>query len=99
MLARTAVVNSSQTRTRATMLALTSHYWATNAKHPRHAPRPPAPGGLAGRPQTAGRVPGARRTRGRTGDGPRVGLLAGTGAWGAGSRGKPPRLAHPPPPP
>jgi hypothetical protein len=41
-LARTTVVNSSQTRTRATMLALTSHYLATNAKHPRHAPGSPA---------------------------------------------------------
>ena len=38
-LARTTAVNSSQIRTRATMLALTSHYSATNAKHPRHAPR------------------------------------------------------------
>ena len=37
-LARTTVVSSSQTRTRATMLALTSHYSATNTKHPRHAP-------------------------------------------------------------
>jgi hypothetical protein len=37
-LARTTVVNSSQTRTRGTMLALTSHYTATNMKHPRHAP-------------------------------------------------------------
>ena len=40
-LAGTTVVNSSQTRTRATMLALTSHYSATNAKHPRHAPSSP----------------------------------------------------------
>ena len=37
-LARITVVTSLQTRTRATMLALTSHYSATNAKHPRHAP-------------------------------------------------------------
>jgi hypothetical protein len=41
-LARTTVVSSSQTRTRATMLALTSHYSATNTKHPRHAPSSPA---------------------------------------------------------
>jgi hypothetical protein len=37
-LAGITVVSSPQTRTRATMLALTSHYSATNAKHPRHAP-------------------------------------------------------------
>jgi hypothetical protein len=37
-LASTTVVNSSQRRTCATMLALTSHYMATNAKHPRYAP-------------------------------------------------------------
>jgi hypothetical protein len=37
-LASTIVINSSQRRTCATMLALTSHYMATNAKHPRHAP-------------------------------------------------------------
>ena len=37
-LARTTVINSSQRRTCATMLALTSHYMATNAKHPRYAP-------------------------------------------------------------
>ena len=37
-LAGTAVVNPSQTRACATMLALTSHFTATNAKHPRHAP-------------------------------------------------------------
>jgi|SRR5271165_2370985 len=41
-LARTTVASSSQTRTRATMLALTSHYSATNTKHPRHAPSSPA---------------------------------------------------------
>ena len=38
-LVRTTVINSSQRRTCATMLALTSHYMATNAKHPRYAPR------------------------------------------------------------
>jgi len=37
-LASTTVINSSQRRTCATMLALTSHYMATNAKHPRYAP-------------------------------------------------------------
>src|SRR5436189_6214976 len=37
-LARTTVINSSQRRTCATMLTLTSHYMATNAKHPRYAP-------------------------------------------------------------
>src|SRR6266700_4093721 len=41
-LTSTTVIKSSQTRTCATMLALTSHYLATNAKHPRYAPRPPA---------------------------------------------------------
>jgi len=38
-LVRTTVINSSQRRTCATMLALTSHYMATNAKHPRYARR------------------------------------------------------------
>ena len=63
-LARITVVSSSQTRTRATMLALTSHYSATNAKHPRHAALP-ARRGLAGglgwlsRRRRAGRRPGA----------------------------------------
>ena len=37
-LVRTTVINSSQRRTCATMLTLTSHYMATNAKHPRYAP-------------------------------------------------------------
>jgi hypothetical protein len=37
-LASTTVINSSQRRTCATMLTLTSHYMATNAKHPRYAP-------------------------------------------------------------
>jgi hypothetical protein len=37
-LAGTTVINSSQRRTCATMLALTSHYMATNTKHPRYAP-------------------------------------------------------------
>ena len=37
-LARTTVVISLRIRTRATMLALTSNYSATNTKHPRHAP-------------------------------------------------------------
>ena len=37
-LVRTTVTNSSQRRTCATMLTLTSHYMATNAKHPRYAP-------------------------------------------------------------
>src|SRR5215468_12688655 len=32
------VIKSSQRRTCGTMLALTSHYTATNAKHPRYAP-------------------------------------------------------------
>jgi hypothetical protein len=41
-LVRTTVINSSQRRTCATMLTLTSHYLATNAKHPRYAPRSPA---------------------------------------------------------
>jgi hypothetical protein len=37
-LTQTTAANSSQTRTRATMLTLTSHYSATKTKHPRHAP-------------------------------------------------------------
>ena len=37
-LAHTRAINPSQIGTCATMLALTSHYTATNAKHPRHAP-------------------------------------------------------------
>jgi hypothetical protein len=37
-LACTTVISSSQGRTCGTMLALTSHYMATNAKHPRYAP-------------------------------------------------------------
>ena len=37
-LVRITVINSSQRRTCATMLTLTSHYMATNAKHPRYAP-------------------------------------------------------------
>ena len=37
-LVSTTVINSSQKRTCATMLTLTSHYMATNAKHPRYAP-------------------------------------------------------------
>jgi hypothetical protein len=39
---RTMVITSSRTRTCATMLTLTSHYMATNVKHPRHAPCSPA---------------------------------------------------------
>ena len=58
-LARTTVINSSQRRTCATMLALTSHYMATNAKHPRYAP------GLVARLATqrnrASVLPGARK--------------------------------------
>ena len=38
----TTMISSSQTRTCPTMLALTSHYSATNAKHPRYAPGPRA---------------------------------------------------------
>jgi hypothetical protein len=38
----TMVISSSQRRTCATMLTLTSHYMATNAKHPRYAPTSPA---------------------------------------------------------
>jgi hypothetical protein len=49
----TTVFNSSQRRTCATMLALTSHYMATNAKHPRYAPGLPA--GLATRCNRRGR--------------------------------------------
>jgi hypothetical protein len=36
----TTVISSSRRRTCATMLALTSHYTATNAKHPRYAADP-----------------------------------------------------------
>ena len=52
-LVRTTVINSSQRRTCATMLALTSHYMATNAKHPRYARR--SPGGPATRCDRRGR--------------------------------------------
>jgi hypothetical protein len=38
-LVETIVISSSQRRTCATMLTLTSHYTATNAKHPRYARR------------------------------------------------------------
>lgn len=37
-LVRITVIRSSQKRTCASMLTLTSHYMATNAKHPRYAP-------------------------------------------------------------
>lgn len=40
-LAHTGAINPSQTGTCATMLALTSHFTATNAKHPRYAPCSP----------------------------------------------------------
>src|SRR5271165_7323057 len=82
-LARTTVASSSQTRTRATMLALTSHYSATNTKHPRHAPaharaRLPGLGGNTDRPALCGpRTPEAGRgwetDPGGLGGGPRAG--------------------------
>ena len=60
-LTSTTVIKSSQARTCATMLALTSHYLATNAKHPRYAPGPPAPlAEPAVIAAVAGRLPGAR---------------------------------------
>ena len=52
-LASTTVINSSQRRTCATMLTLTSHYMATNAKHPRYARR--SPGGATTRCDHRGR--------------------------------------------
>lgn len=49
-----AVINSSHTSTRATMLTLTSHYTATNAKHHRYAP--PVSGGRRRRRRPLARV-------------------------------------------
>jgi hypothetical protein len=52
-LVRTTVINSSRRTTCATMLTLTSHYMATNAKHPRYARR--SPGGATTRCDHRGR--------------------------------------------
>jgi len=62
-LIHTMVINSSQRRTCATMLTLTSHYSATNAKHPRYAPWSRGPWARAG----ARAVQGARAARGGAG--------------------------------
>src|SRR6266568_2183650 len=48
-LTSTAVIKSLQATTCATMLALTSHYMATNAKHPRYAREPGQEPGLGAR--------------------------------------------------
>ena len=75
-LAHTRAINPSQIGTCATMLALTSHYTATNAKHPRYAPCSPR---VPGSDRRELRVLAARR---------RPGLAALRGSPGQESPGR-----------
>jgi hypothetical protein len=82
----TTAVSTSQTETRGTMLALTSHCTATNTKHPRHARR------CSGAPRRACRSPwgpgagtSGRRASRQT-DAPRGSLWSRKACWSTASR-------------